>query len=315
MTFCYWLFQQRYENVYIYFVLMQFILQTTNIVSLYDVPNTWHIPCLLKDQKAHDAILRVLNLQGIAREPMVDEWTSMAKICDGLRDPVRIAMVGKYTGLSDSYLSVLKALLHASFACHRKLVVDWVPSVDLEDNTKKASPDVYEAAWNLLKVIEFARDVMNLQDANSTEFDCDTKNPLVILMPEGSKTHMGGTMRLGLRRSYFHVKGCKSAKLYGNVKYVDERHRHRYEVNPDFVPKLERSGLAFVGKDESGERMEILELPSHPYYVGVQFHPEFKSRPTKPSAVFLGLIAASCGQLDALLKPQGRENRSPPKWL
>ncbi|KAG0495010.1 hypothetical protein HPP92_006004 [Vanilla planifolia] len=326
-------------------------VQTTNIVSLYDVPNTWHIPCLLKDQKAHDAILRVLNLQGIAREPMVDEWTSMAKICDGLRDPVRIAMVGKYTGLSDSYLSVLKALLHASFACHRKLVVDWVPSVDLEDNTKKASPDVYEAAWNLLKgangvlvpggfgdrgiqgkilaakyarendvpflgiclgmqiaVIEFARDVMNLQDANSTEFDCDTKNPLVILMPEGSKTHMGGTMRLGLRRTYFHVKGCKSAKLYGNVKYVDERHRHRYEVNPDFVPKLERSGLAFVGKDESGRRMEILELPSHPYYVGVQFHPEFKSRPTKPSAVFLGLIAASCGQLDALLKPQGREN-------
>ncbi|KAG0492921.1 hypothetical protein HPP92_006319 [Vanilla planifolia] len=231
--------------------------KTTNIVSLYDVPNTWHIPCLLKDQKAHDAILRVLNLQGIAREPMVDEWTSMAKICDGLRDPVRIAMVGKYTGLSDSYLSVLKALLHASFACHRKLVVDWVPSVDLEDNTKKASPDVYEAAWNLLKgqMVYWYLEVL-VTEASKGKF-------LQRNMPEktmshfwafvsGSKTHMGGTMRLGLRRTYFHVKGCKSAKLYGNVKYVDERHRHRYEVNPDFVPKLERSGLAFVGKDESG---------------------------------------------------------------
>ncbi|KAG0454856.1 hypothetical protein HPP92_024148 [Vanilla planifolia] len=228
--------------------------------------------------------------------------------------------------------------------------------MDLEEMSEEESPDVYDAAWSLLKgadgilvpggfgargiqgkilaakyarennipflgvclgmqiaVIEFARNVMNLHDANSTEFDANTRNPCVVFMPEGSKTHMGGTMRLGLRRTYFIVKDCKSAKLYGNVKYVDERHRHRYEVNPDWVAKLEKSGLSFVGKDESGRRMEVLELPMHPYYIGVQFHPEFKSRPAKPSPAFIGLIAASCAQLDILLKAQCCNNLLPTK--
>ncbi|MQL82874.1 hypothetical protein Taro_015354 [Colocasia esculenta] len=316
-----------------------------NIITLYDVSNIWHIPLLLRDQKAHEAILKELNLLGTTQEPILDEWTTRAKIFDTLQDPVRIAMVGKYTGLSDSYISVLKALLHASVACRRKLVVDWVPSADLEDATAIESPEAYEAAWNLLRgadgvlvpggfgdrgvqgkilaakyarennvpylgiclgmqiaVIEYARSILNLQDANSTEFDPDTKNPCVIFMPEGSKTHMGGTMRLGSRRTYFQNTSCKSAKLYGNVKHVDERHRHRYEVNPEMIAKLESAGLSFVGKDETGQRMEVLELPCHTYFVGVQFHPEFKSRPGKPSALFLGLIAASCGRLEALLQ-------------
>ncbi|URE19338.1 CTP synthase [Musa troglodytarum] len=180
-------------------------------------------------------------------------------------DKVRIAMVGKYTGFSDSYLSVLKALLHASVACRKKLVVDWVLSSDLEETTAKEAPESYKAAWKLLKiaVIEFARSVMNLREANSIEFDPDTTTSVVIFMPE---------------------------------------------VNPSMVPEFERAGLAFVGKDETGKRMEIIELPSHPYFVGVQFHPEFKSRPGKPSAVFLGLIAASCGQLDAWLQASGQQN-------
>ncbi|XP_020571572.1 CTP synthase 1-like [Phalaenopsis equestris] len=333
-------------------------VQMSNIVTLYDVPNIWHIPLLLRDQKAHIAILRALNLQGMTREPVLEEWTSMAKTCDTLHDPVRIAIVGKYTSLPDSYLSVVKALLHASVACCRKLVIDWISSMDLEDSTAEEAPYVHKAAWNLLKgtdgilipggfgdrgiqgkilaakyarensipflgiclgmqiaVIEFARNVMNLHDANSTEFDTNTKNPCVIFMPEGSRTQMGGTMRLGSRRTYFQPKDSKSAKLYGNVKYVDERHRHRYEVNPDLVMKLERSGLSFVGKDDSGRRMEIVELPTHPYYIGVQFHPEFKSRPKKPSPLFLGLIAASCGQLDVLMKIRGRDNVLPTKMV
>ncbi|KAH9646070.1 CTP synthase [Citrus sinensis] len=262
-----------------------------------------------------------------------------------LHDPVRIAMVGKYTGLSDSYLSVLKALLHASVACHRKLIVEWVAAGDLEDATAIEAPDVYKAAWDLLKgadgvlvpggfgdrgvqgkilaakyarenkvpflgiclgmqiaVIEFARSVLGMCDANSTEFDPETSHPCVVFMPEGSKTHMGATMRLGSRRTYFKVPDCKSAKLYGNASFVDERHRHRYEVNPDMVSQLENAGLSFVGRDETGRRMEIVELPSHPYFIGVQFHPEFKSRPGKPSAVFLGLIGAACGHLEAVLK-------------
>ncbi|CAL1402614.1 unnamed protein product [Linum trigynum] len=320
-----------------------------SIVTLYDVPNIWHIPLLLRDQKAHEAILRVLNLHGVAKEPDLREWTARAELCDALHEPVRIAMVGKYTGLSDAYLSVLKALLHASVALQKKLVVDWVPATDLEDETAQENPDAYKAAWKLLKcadgilvpggfgdrgvqgkilaakfarenripylgiclgmqiaVIEFARSVLNMQDANSTEFDTHTKNPCVIFMPEGSKTHMGGTMRLGSRRTYFHVNDCKSAKLYGNKSYVDERHRHRYEVNPDMVARFEDAGLSFTGKDETGQRMEIIELPNHPYYVGVQFHPEFKSRPGKPSPVFTGLIAAACGQLEGVLQQNHR---------
>nr|XP_009394136.1 PREDICTED: CTP synthase-like isoform X2 [Musa acuminata subsp. malaccensis] len=316
-----------------------------NIINLHDVTNIWHIPLLLKEQKAHEALLKLLNLQGCAEEPMLEEWMGRAKLYDMLHKTVRIAMVGKYTGLSDSYLSVLKALLHASVACRRKLVVDWVPSSDLEETAAKEAPEAYNAAWRLLSgadgilvpggfgdrgvqgkilaakyarenkipylgiclgmqiaVIEFARSVMNLREANSMEFDPDTTAPVVIFMPEGSKTHMGGTMRLGSRRTFFTVADCKSAKLYGKVSFVDERHRHRYEVNPDMVPEFEKAGLAFVGKDETGKRMEIIELSSHPYYVGVQFHPEFKSRPGKPSAVFLGLIAASCRQLDSWLQ-------------
>lgn len=323
----------------------------SHIWTLCDVPNIWHIPLLLRDQKAHEAILECLDLQSYCNAPLLGEWTTRAQILDTLQDTVKIAMVGKYTGLSDSYLSVLKALLHASVACKRKLVVEWVPASDLESIAKLEAPDAYESAWNKLKcadgilvpggfgdrgvegkilaakyarennipylgiclgmqiaVIEFARDVLNLQDSNSTEFDPDTKNPCVIFMPEGSKTHMGGTMRLGSRMTYFQSTNCKSFKLYGNVPYVEERHRHRYEVNPNMISKLESAGLMFVGKDESGQRMEIIELPSHPFYVGVQFHPEFKSRPGKPSALFLGLIAASCGKLEAVLHSPPQPN-------
>ncbi|KAE8711824.1 hypothetical protein F3Y22_tig00110271pilonHSYRG00008 [Hibiscus syriacus] len=93
---------------------------------------------------------------------------------------------------------------------------------------------------------------------------------------------------MGSRRTYFKVPDCKYAKLYGDANFVDERHRHRYEVNPDMISKLEAAGLSFVGRDETGRRMEIVELPSHPYFIGVQFHPEFKSRPGKPSALFSG---------------------------
>ncbi|KAK9268147.1 hypothetical protein L1049_010588 [Liquidambar formosana] len=320
-----------------------------NIITLYDVSNIWHIPLLLRDQKAHEAVLRVLNLLGVAAKPALEEWTSRAELCDRLHEPVRIAMVGKYTGLSDSYLSVLKALLHASVDRRRKLFVDWVPACHLEDATGKENPETYKTAWSLLKgadavlvpggfgdrgvhgkilaakyarenripflgiclgmqiaVIEFARSVLGLQDANSTEFDPNTRHPCVIFMPEGSKTHMGGTMRLGSRRTYFQVPDCKSAELYGNTSFIDERHRHRYEVNPDMVAQLESAGLSFTGKDESGRRMEIVELLNHPFFIGVQFHPEFKSRPGKPSALFLGFIAAACGQLDVVLQKTAR---------
>ncbi|RYQ88957.1 hypothetical protein Ahy_B09g095847 isoform A [Arachis hypogaea] len=302
-----------------------------NILNIHDVPNIWHIPLLLRNQNAHHSILQQLNLLEKATSPALQQWTKMAETYDNITDSVKIAMVGKYVGLTDSYLSVIKALLHACVALSLRPSIDWIAASDLEDDSAKSTPQAYATAWETLKrancvlvpggfgdrgvkgmmlaakyarennvpylgiclgmqisVIEFARSVLGLERANSVEFDAQTPNPVVIFMPEGSRTHMGSTMRLGSRRTLLQTPDCITSKLYGNSAYVDERHRHRYEVNPDVIRTLEEAGLKFVGKDETGNRMEILELPSHPYYVGVQFHPEFKSRPARPSALFLG---------------------------
>ncbi|KAF5745904.1 CTP synthase [Tripterygium wilfordii] len=315
-----------------------------NILNIHDVPNIWHIPLLLRNQNAHYSILEQLNLHGIATPPKLQSWTKMAETFDNITDSVRIAMVGKYVGLTDSYLSVVKALLHACIACSLKPAIDWIAASDLEDDSATSAPEAHAAAWSTLRnakcvlvpggfgdrgvkgmilaakyarenkvpylgiclgmqisVIEFARSVLRLERANSAEFDDQTPNPVVIFMPEGSRTHMGSTMRLGSRRTLFKTPDCITSKLYCNPEYVDERHRHRYEVNPELIELLEEGGLKFVGKDETGKRMEVLELPSHPFYVGVQFHPEFKSRPGKPSALFRGLVLAATGQLEAYL--------------
>ncbi|OMO63959.1 CTP synthase [Corchorus capsularis] len=315
-----------------------------NILNIHDVPNIWHIPLLLRNQNAHHSILKQLDLLSIATAPDLEAWTRRAETFDNLTDSVRIAMVGKYVGLTDSYLSVVKALLHACIACSLKPSIDWIAASDLEDDSAQSTPEAHAAAWKTLRnaeciivpggfgdrgvngmilaakyarennvpylgiclgmqisVIEYARSVLGLARANSAEFDEHTPDPVIIFMPECSRTHMGSTMRLGSRRTLFQTPDCITSKLYCNPEYVDERHRHRYEVNPDVIGVLEEAGLKFVGKDETGKRMEVLELPGHPYYVGVQCHPEFKSRPGKPSAPFLGLILAAKGQLEAYL--------------
>ncbi|CAH9098617.1 unnamed protein product [Cuscuta epithymum] len=325
-------------------------VSASNILNIHDVPNIWHIPLLLRNQNAHNAILKHLNLVNVSTEPDLQEWTKRAETFDNLTNSVRIAMVGKYVGLTDSYLSVVKALLHACISCSVKPSIDWIAASDLEDESARLAPEAHAAAWKSLReaacilvpggfgdrgvsgmvlaakyarehhipylgiclgmqicVIEFARSVLNLEKANSTEFDEETPDPVVIFMPEGSKTHMGSTMRLGSRRTLFRSPDCITSKLYKNSQYVDERHRHRYEVNPEMVGALEGAGLKFVGTDESGKRMEILELPSHPFYVGAQFHPEFKSRPGRPSALFFGFILAATGKLSAYLK-RGLQN-------
>ncbi|KAK7108848.1 CTP synthase 1-like isoform X2 [Littorina saxatilis] len=146
-------------------------------------------------------------------------------------------------------------------------------------------------------VIEFARNVLDHKDANSTEFDSETKNPVVIDMPEHNTGQMGGTMRLGKRKTLFKTENSLLRKLYKNKESVDERHRHRYEVNPDYVAQLEEKGLRFVGRSEDGARMEIMELENHPYFVGVQYHPEYISRPMNPSPPYLGFLLASCNKL------------------
>mmetsp|Transcript_14284 Transcript_14284/g.21101 ORF Transcript_14284/g.21101 Transcript_14284/m.21101 type:complete len:165 (+) Transcript_14284:1618-2112(+) len=163
-------------------------------------------------------------------------------------------------------------------------------------------------------VVEYARNVLGHTSANSSEFDESTEHPVVFFMPEIDKENMGGTMRLGSRITKFthdHDDNTTSTAkiLYGNNEEVSERHRHRYEVNPDYVDAIHSAGLAFVGRDEKGERMEVAELKrsTHPYYMGCQYHPEFKSRPMRPSPPFLGLILASSGGLDEYLESQKEE--------
>jgi CTP synthase len=297
------------------------------VFSTHDVPNIYHVPLMLEEQ----GFCNILDID-CNKTDLLEEWRAMAYRLDELTEEVNIAMVGKYTDLSDAYLSVIKSLQHAALAVERKLNIDWIEASDLEDANNAE-------AWSLLRnangvlvpggfgdrgiegkvlaaqyarennvpylgiclglqvaTIEFCRNVLGIGDATSTEFDADAANPAVIFMPEISKTHLGGTMRLGSRPTIFQVDDCVTKRLYGDHNSVDERHRHRYEINPDLVEQIEAAGLKFVGKDDSGQRCEIFELDGHPYYVGVQYHPEFKSRPGRPSPPFLGLLLASSGQ-------------------
>lgn len=157
-------------------------------------------------------------------------------------------------------------------------------------------------------VVEYARNILDWRDANSTEFNPDADKQVVIFMPEIDKDNMGGTMRLGSRITKFthgHDDGSIATTkiMYGGRGEISERHRHRYEVNPEYVDAIHDAGLKFVGRDETGTRMEVAELPrcQHPYYVGCQYHPEFQSRPLKPSPPFHGLLLAATGGLDSYL--------------
>ncbi len=309
------------------------------IVSAHDVSNIYRVPMMLEEQGVSGVLSELFGFELPSKRPLLDDWKAMADRVDNLEGEVHIATVGKYTGLSDSYLSVIKALQHSSYEVGRKLVIDWIESADLDDQTSATDPEAYAAAWELLRgadgvlvpggfgirgiegkikaaeyartnnipylgvclglqvaTIEFCRNVLGMEGANSTEFDADTPHPAVVFMPEISKTHMGGTMRLGTKPTPFLVDDCKMRRLYGGADHVDERHRHRYEVNPELIEQIESAGLKYVGKDETGQRCEIMELEGHPYYVGTQYHPEFKSRPGRPSPPFLGLLMAACGQ-------------------
>ena len=305
------------------------------VVSAHDVSNLYQIPISLHKQSVLRMVSNNLGFNIPNSLPMLDEWKEMADKVDMLEDEVRIAMVGKYTGLSDSYLSVIKALQHSAFAVNRKLIIDWIESTNLDPIERTP---MYDDAWAILKAadgilvpggfgnrgvegkiaaanyarvnnvpylgvclglqiatIEFCRNVLGLDGANSAEFDESAPVQAVVFMPEISKTHMGGTMRLGTKPTPFLVDDCKVRRWYGGAGHVDERHRHRYEVNPELIEMIEAAGLIYVGKDETGERCEIMELEGHPYYVGTQYPPEFKSRPNRPSPPFLGLLKASCG--------------------
>jgi len=298
------------------------------VMSTHDVPNIYHVPLMLQEQGMCD----ILGVDCNVTE-LLANWAKMAHHLDTLTEEVHIAMVGKYTDLTDAYLSVIKSLQHAAMAVDRKLVIDWIEASHLEPDWDATE---HQAAWSLLReadgvlvpggfgdrgiegkilaahyarteevpylgiclglqiaTVEFCRNVLGLEGANSTEFEDNPEHAAVVFMPEISKTHLGGTMRLGSRPTLWQTEGSTIRALYGEGDAVHERHRHRYEVNPDLIERIESAGLVFVGKDESGQRCEIFELEGHPYYVGVQFHPEFKSRPGRPSPPFLGLLQAA----------------------
>lgn len=308
----------------------------SHVLSAHDVSNLYRVPLLLEEQMVTQMIADKLSLEIPDSRPQLDEWREMANQVDSLDSEVTIAMVGKYTGLSDSYLSVIKALQHSAYKVGAKMNISWVEATSLESETESEEGERYAQAWNDLKaadgilvpggfgtrgvegkilaakfarennvpylgvclglqvaVIEFARNVLGLEGANSTEFDEDTPHPAVIFMPEGSRTHMGGTMRLGSRQTNLSTTDCEAYELYGGEMEIHERHRHRYEVNPDMIDDLEGAGLKFVGKDTTAQRMEIIELTGHPYFFATQYHPEFKSRPGRPSPPFFGLVRAA----------------------
>jgi len=316
------------------------------IIGVHDVSNLYRVPLLLVEQFFANNIVAILGVK-TSQPPQLSAWNRLADQVDTLNalpTGVRIVMVGKYTGLTDSYLSVIKGLNHASQYVGKKLYIEWVAASHLEPASKEKHPEKFEDAWKKLKsadgilvpggfgvrgiegkilasnyarvnnipyfgiclglqiaVIEFARNKLGWEDANSEEINPNSKHQVVVFMPEISKTHMGGTMRLGARKTIFTVKTSKASILYnritGDEGSVMERHRHRYEVNPDVVKQLASAGMKFVGHDDSGTRQEIIELDDHPFYLCVQYHPEMKSRPIRPSPPFVGFMLAASGIL------------------
>jgi CTP synthase len=307
-----------------------------NVYSAHDVSNIYHVALMMNEQGVSQKLSTRLGLHLPEDRPLLEDWRAMAERVDNLDKTLTIAMVGKYTGLSDSYLSVIKALQHAGFQSGAKMTIDWVEAEYLEPHMETESPAKHAQYWKMVEeadgvlvpggfgnrgvegkmcaarycrqtgkpylgiclglqvaVIDFARDVLGKAGANSTEFDEATPHPAVIFMPEGSRTHMGGTMRLGSRQTNLMTQDCEAFRLYGGVMEIHERHRHRYEVNPEMVAELESAGMRFVGRDTEGERMEIIELADHPYFFATQYHPEFQSRPNRPSPPFVGLIEAA----------------------
>ncbi|KAF4984206.1 hypothetical protein FZEAL_546 [Fusarium zealandicum] len=161
-------------------------------------------------------------------------------------------------------------------------------------------------------VIQYARDKCSISGANSEEFDAGANDHVIIHMPEINRENMGGTMRLGLHKTIFQSgsEWSKIRSMYNGAEVIEERHRHRYEVNPDYVEPLTKAGLNFIGKDSKGERMGVFELKSHPYFVGTQFHAEYQSKVLEPSKPYLGFVAASAGCLDKVIKEQGSTTSS-----
>jgi CTP synthase len=295
------------------------------VISAQDVENIYRVPLLLEQEGLGALLLGRLRLT--ARKDDLSEWKKIVEQMEKPRKVLKIAMVGKYIRISDTYLSINEALKHAAAFNGCKVEIDWMDAEKFEGSHRELEKlSVYDgilvpggfgqrgsegkiAAISYarqhsvpflglcfgfqLAVVEFARSI-GLKQANSTELDPKTPHPVIFILPEQKKVkELGGTMRLGAHEIRL-AKGTKAMKIYGSER-IYERHRHRYEVNPRYIPKLTKAGLKFSGKSLDGRRMEILEIPKHPFFLATQFHPEFKSRPGKPSPVFDAFVKAAAG--------------------
>jgi CTP synthase len=305
------------------------------VVSAPDADSIYEIPLVLHAEGLDSYLVRHLRLEDKAGEPDLAEWRALVERIRSPRRKVRIALVGKYINLPDAYLSVTQALQHAGFHHGVEVEVVWCASDELED---PAARKVLETVDGVLvpggfgirgvegkveairyaregrvpylgiclglqcAVIEIARNLAGLEGANSSEFEPDTLYPVIDLLPDQRRVaDKGGTMRLGLDPCRLK-KGTRAEQAYGDG-LVFERHRHRYEVNNRFRRRLEEAGLVFSGTSPDGRLVEMIELPDHPWFVAGQFHPEFRSRPTRPHPLFRDFVGAATAFADDRDRP------------
>jgi CTP synthase len=293
---------------------------TGAVFSNPDVEDIYRVPLVVEDEGLDEYVMDHLGLAGEALPEGQRDTTWRETVTRESEGEVEVALVGKY-GLEDAYISIHESLKHAGLEKRVDVDRQWVHSEDLADGHdgqldgvdgvvipggfgSRGTEGKVEAIRYCreqdvpllglclgfqLSVVEFARNVLGLEGAHSAELDEDTPHPVIDLLPEQKETEdMGGTMRLGAHETDLQA-GTLARELYG-ASTCTERHRHRYEVNPEYIPDLEAAGMVFSGT--SGNRMEVLELPDHPYFLGTQFHPEFRSRPTRASPPFVGFLDA-----------------------
>ena len=295
-----------------------------DVLSCHDVKSIFQIPQILYEQGIMDSLFTKFGKVGMVNASANwDKWNNIAESMTNHEDQkVRIAMVGKYVTLADSYVSVNHALKHAGAKLGKSVEIDWIDSETITDYTTLSKYDGilvpggfgtrgsegiiktanYAREKNIpylgicfgfqLAAIAFGRNVLKLEDANSTEIKPDAKNPIVDLLPEQKNiSDMGGSLRLGANDIQIKPNTI-SHKIY-NTDTISKRHRHRYEINKKYIPEFEKNGLIFSAESDGGKRMEMLEIPSHKFYLGVQFHPEFNSRPGYPEQAFEAFVKAA----------------------
>jgi len=295
------------------------------VVSARDVDNIYKVPLVFRAEGVDDFVLDHFGME--ARAPDLSDWEQLVRRSGeaSKKPPVRIALVGKYVALEDAYLSVVESLRHSGFQHGCSIDVDWVDSETLDDGEvqerlrnadgilipggfgvrgiegkitasriarEEKIPFLGVCLGMQMAVADFARHVVGMSGANSTEFDPETPFPVIDLLPEQKEvSDMGGTMRLGADPVKLH-EGSLAQRIYGE-SVIYERHRHRYEVNNFLRRRLEAEGLIVSGTSPDDRLVEIIELRDHPYFIASQFHPEFKSRPERPAPLFREFVGAA----------------------